>query len=142
MTAVLLCCVAGWYLTGLSWTVALVTYPGFKFGGSAEWTQAHRFHSRRIAIAVGPVWAVEAIACGFWLLRPPHDTIRLGILASIAAALTVLITVIWAVPTHNQLSDNYSESASRRLRLAHAARTLAWTVSAVSSTVAISLLMD
>ncbi len=135
--AVLLCCAAGWYLAGLSWTVAIVTYPGFASSSSGDWPKVHEFHSRRIAFAVGPMWAIEAISCGWWLLRAPSGTLGLAITASASAALTAALTVLWAVPIHQRLASGYDEHLARSLRWAHALRTAAWTVSAVAATVAL-----
>ena len=137
MVAVLLSCIASWYLTGLSWTVAIVTYPGFAPSASGDWPRIHEFHSQRIAFAVGPMWAVQAIACAAWLVHPPAGTIWLAVIATITTAITVALTVLWAVPVHQRLAHAYDERLSRSLRLSHALRTVAWSASAIVSTIAL-----
>ena len=135
--AILLSCVTGWYLAGLSWTVAIVTYPGFASSASGDWPKVHEFHSRRIAVAVGPMWAIEAISCGLWLLQPPSGTLWLGIAASASAAVTVAVTILWAVPIHQRLEAGYDKLLARSLRSAHALRTAAWTTSALAAAIAL-----
>jgi len=129
---------ASWYLVGLSWTVALVTYPGFGLVGKDDWRGVHAFHSRRIAFAVGPMWAVEGLSAGLWLVHPPSGTFALAAISTAATVATVAMTVWWAVPAHERLSQGFSPALGRRLRVAHLVRTGAWTAAAASATVALA----
>ncbi len=138
MVYILFGCLSSWYLTGLSWTIGVVTYPGFSLIGTSEWHRFHEFHSRRIALAVGPMWAVEMLASALWVLRAPQGTQALSIVAGVAALSTVALTVFWAVPAHNRLSQAFSPKLSRRLGRAHSARTAAWTIAATCATIALS----
>ena len=106
MVYILFGCLSSWYLTGLSWTIGVVTYPGFSLIGTSEWHRFHEFHSRRIALAVGPMWAVEMLASALWVLRAPQGTQVLSIVAGVAALSTVALTVFWAVPAHNRHDDS------------------------------------
>jgi hypothetical protein len=141
MVPVLLSCIAGWYLTGLSWTVALVSYPGFAASATGDWPRIHELHSRRIALAVGPMWALEAVACALWTISPPEGTLWMALLASLTAALTVVLTVAWAVPVHQRLSAGYDQKLARSLMWSHALRTATWSASAITSAIALGILL-
>jgi hypothetical protein len=123
--------IAAVFLTGLSWTVALVVYPGFAEVGPTEaWPRFHAAHSRRITLAVGPPWAVQGLTMlGLLIDRPADDPLWLVLLTAVAAAATVVTTVVGAVPIHTRLAT-FDPLLLRRLLRWHAARTLAWTASA------------
>lgn len=146
----LLAAVSGWYLLGLSVTVALVVYPAFARVGPDRWPAYHRLHSSAITRAVGPAWLVEGVATAGWLI----DRLgwgwgwgwggdgggRLTVLALVhtaGAAATVGLTVAGAVPRHAALAAGFDRAAHGRLLVAHRWRTVAWTVAAVSATVAL-----
>lgn len=138
---------AGWYLTGLAVTVALVVYPGFARVGRAEWAAYHRDHSSRITLAVAPVWLVEGVATVGWLVTAavadrsagpgswtgPAELAAAAVHA-VAAAATVALTVGAAVPAHAALGSGWQAASAARLRRAHSARTAAWAVAAAAAT--------
>ncbi|MDQ1634755.1 MAG: hypothetical protein QOJ32_1564 [Frankiaceae bacterium] len=125
------------FLTGLSWTVAVVVYPGFaQVGAGSTWTAFHAAHSRRMTLVVGPPWAVQGLAVAGLLLDRPDDVPLVWVLvAGVAGAATVLLTVFGAVPLHAQLGDGFDVGVHRRLERSHAWRTLAWTVAGVAAVV-------
>jgi hypothetical protein len=129
------------FLVGLSWTVAVVVYPGFaEAAAGGAWTAFHAAHSRRIAVAVGPAWAVQGLTvAGLLLERPAGVPLGWILLAAAAAAATVLVTVRGAVPLHARLGDGFDRGLHRQLQRSHAWRTLAWTVAGVAA-VAMQLL--
>lgn len=134
--------VSGWYLLGLSVTVALVVYPAFARVGAVQWPDYHRLHSSAITRAVGPAWLVEGVATAGWLIDrlATGGGGRLTVLAQVhaaGAAATVLLTVAGAVPRHAALAGGFDRAAHGRLLVAHRWRTVAWTVAAVSATVAL-----
>lgn len=119
------------YLAGLSWVVLLVVYPSFALvGPTAQWSAFHAAHSRRIALAVGPAWAVQGASLAGLLLRDDH--LELVVPAALLAAATVLLTVARAVPAHQRLAT-YDVEILRALRRSHAWRTAAWSFGAVLS---------
>lgn len=122
------------FLAGLSWVVQLVVYPAFARVGMAEWPAYHRAHSRAMALAVGPVWAVQGVAMAVVLLRDPGlTTLLLGVLAAVPVALTVA----GAVPVHERL-ETQDPALLQRLQRVHTWRTAAWTLGAVGSVLLLS----
>ena len=57
-------------LAGLVWVVQLVVYPSFLLvGGGPSWPAFHAAHTRAVALAVGPPWAVQGGAVAALLVR-------------------------------------------------------------------------
>lgn len=123
---------AVWALTGVTWVVQLVVYPGFLVvGPTAAWPAFHTAHSRGIAAVVALPWAVQGGTLAVLLLRRPAGVpLALVLLAAALGLLTVLVTLVAAVPLHERL-DPYDESLARLLLGAHTARTAAWTAGAL-----------
>jgi hypothetical protein len=123
---------ASLFLAGLSWTVAVVVYPGFaEAGRGPQWGAFHAAHSRRITWVVGPPWAVEGLTvAGLLVTRPDGVPLWLVLLAGAAGAATVALTVLSAVPLHERLGPGFDHRLHRRLQRSHAWRTLAWSVAA------------
>lgn len=135
----MLAAVGGWYLLGLSVTVALVVYPAFARVGAAEWFAYHRQHSSAIIRAVGPAWLVEGIATLGWLLqRASADgggwLTVFALVHAVAAAASVVLTVAGAVPRHQALAGGFDAVAHGRLLAVHRWRTAAWALAALSAT--------
>jgi hypothetical protein len=123
--------VAAVFLAGLSWTVAVVVYPGFAEVGSRSWTAFHAAHSRRIALLVGPPWAVQGLTVlGLLLDRPDGVPLWLVLLIGAAVATTVVTTIVGAVPIHERLGNGFDPALLRGLLRWHAFRTAAWTLAA------------
>lgn len=120
-------------LAGLSWVVQVVVYPGFRVvGPTPAWRTFHEEHCRRIALVVGPPWAVQGLCVAVLLLRWQHLWLVLPIAA--LAASTVAFTVLGAVPAHKDLTS-YDDMTVDRLLRASAWRTAAWTLGAALSLV-------
>ena len=119
------------YLTGLSVTVLLVTYPGFSLVGAKEWATFHAHHSRAIGIAVGPAWALQGVLTFWWLLDGTHRTA--AIVQAVFALLTVVTTLVGAVPAHEILANDRTPHALGRLRRWHGLRTICWLGSLVAA---------
>lgn len=135
----LLAAVSGWYLLGLSVTVALVVYPAFARVGAAEWPDYHRQHSSAITRAVGPAWLVEGLATVGWLVQRGFVDggawlTALALVHALAAAASVVLTVGGAVPRHQALAGGFDAGAHGRLLTSHRWRTLAWAIAAVTAT--------
>lgn len=82
------------------------------------------------AAAVALPWAVEGVAVAGLLLTRPGPLV---VLAAAAAAVTVAVTVLGAVPLHTRLAEGWDRGVVDRLIRAHAVRTAAWTVAAAAS---------
>lgn len=119
------------FLAGLSWTVAVVVYPGFAEAAGDDWSAFHTAHTRRITWVVGPPWAVQGLTvAGLLLTRPNGVPLGLVLLAAASAAATVALTVFAAVPLHERLGEGFDVVLHRRLLRSHWWRTAAWTVAA------------
>lgn len=115
-------------LTGLIWVVQLVVYPAFAEVGRDQWPAYHRAHSRRIAVAVGPPWAVQALsAVGLLITRPPAVPLALVLGALVCLAGTVAATLLLAVPLHGRLARDADPDAVARLVRRNWLRVAAWT---------------
>lgn len=116
--------VADAYLVGLGVVVALVVYPAFSLVGEGEWSRYHRRHSSAITWAVGPVWALQGLISGWWIIAGPHRT--LGVVHGVFALLGVLVTISGAIPAHDGLSKSYDPTIMKRLTRWHLVRTSLW----------------
>jgi hypothetical protein len=124
------------FLAGVGWVVQLVVYPSFRVvGPTSRWRTFHDAHSRGIAAAVGPAWALQGACSAVLLIQGDHLPFVVPIAALAAAA--VALTVIWAVPAHRRL-EAYDEQVLSALRRVHAWRTAAWSAGAVLSGVLIA----
>ena len=122
-------------LCGLTWTVAVVVYPGFVEAGevtdTAGWQRIHAAHSRRMVWAVGPLWLVEGLAvAGLLVERPAAVPFGLILVAAVTGAATVALTVLRAVPLHERLTPGFDPTLVGALRWAHGWRSLAWAIAA------------
>lgn len=120
------------YLAGLSWVVQLVVYPSFRLVGPTDaWGPFHTAHSRRLALSVGPAWAVQGTTLAILLVdRPGGVPLALVLAAAALGAVTVADTVLRAVPLHEALTA-YDDVLARRLIVVHRRRTAAWTCAVV-----------
>lgn len=115
------------YLFGLSMTVLLVVYPAFRHVGAAQWSRFHQLHTNRIAIAVAPAWACQGVLTVWWLWRGTLE--GWAVVQAVGAALSVLTTVLGAVPAHNRLGKGVVDRDVTLLQRWHLWRTLAWGLS-------------
>jgi hypothetical protein len=93
----------------------------------------HRAHSQRIAVAVGPPWAVQGLcALGLLALRPEPAPLALVVAHAALVALPVAVTVVSSVPAHRRLSAGPDDEARSRLLGGNRLRVAAWTGSAVT----------
>jgi hypothetical protein len=127
--------VSGWYLTGLSWVVALVIYPSFRLVPDKSWEEFHQHHSKMIAVAVTPLWAAEALGIILWALSDYSSHLLAIIITGAAALGTVLFTVFGAVPAHQAFQTGFNPELERQLTLSNWLRTAAWTIAAITPTV-------
>ena len=120
---------AGWFLAGLSWTVQLVNYPLMAVVGRSEFPAYEAGHAPRMAVAVGPAWAVQGATTLWLLLAPPAGAATwLIAAAAVTAAVPVLVTLTVSVPAHARLARGFDPVVHRRLERTHALRTLGWTL--------------
>lgn len=117
-------------LTGLVWVVQLVVYPSFLLvGGGPAWPAVHAAHTRAVALAVGPPWAVQGTTVAALLVRDGPSPLLL--LTGVLALATVVVTLAVSVPLHTRLGRGYDERTARRLVATNWLRTAAWTAGTV-----------
>lgn len=120
------------YLTGVIWTVQLVTYPALALVGKSEFARYHAAHTRGMGWVVGAPMVLELALAG-WLAGAAYP--RWG--AGLALGQLALVLVVWAatffvsVPFHNRLAaSGYDYIALDGLTRTNWLRTLAWTARA------------
>jgi hypothetical protein len=117
-------------LAGLVWVVQLVVYPSFRLIGSGpSWPAFHAAHTRAVALAVGPPWAVQGLTVSVLLVRDSPSPLLL--LTGALALTTVVVTIAVSVPLHTRLSEAYDDAVARRLVSTNWLRTAAWTAGTV-----------
>jgi hypothetical protein len=117
-------------LAGLVWVVQLVVYPSFLLvGGTPAWPAVHAAHTRAVARAVGPPWAVQGLTLALLLLR--DGLTPLLVVTSLLALSTVVVTLAVSVPLHTRLGRAYHEATARRLVVTNWLRTAAWSAGTV-----------
>jgi hypothetical protein len=117
-------------LAGLVWVVQLVVYPSFLLvGGTPAWAAVHAAHTRAVALAVGPPWAVQGLTLALLLLR--DGLTPLLVVTGLLALAPVVVTVTVSVPLHTRLGRAYDAAAARRLVGTNWLRTAAWTAGTV-----------
>ena len=117
-------------LAGLIWVVQLVVYPSFLLvGASSSWPAVHAAHTRAVALAVGPPWAVQGLTLAALVVRDGLSPLL--VVTALLALTTVVVTVAVSVPLHARLGQAYDEAAARRLVGTNWLRTGAWTAGTV-----------
>ena len=123
---------AVWFLAGLSWTVQLVNYPLMAVVGPERFPAYEAGHAPRMAVAVGPAWAVEGVTTAWLLLAPPAAAPGWLVWAgAVCAAVPVAVTLAFSVPAHARLATGFDAAVHRRLVRTHALRTVGWTAHGV-----------
>ncbi|HEX6658736.1 MAG TPA: hypothetical protein VF065_11670 [Ilumatobacter sp.] len=118
-------------LTGVGWVVQLVVYPAFRLVGANGWARYHAAHTRAITRAVGLPWLAQGVSTAALLLvPPPGGLLPVGVLAALAV-ITVVATVVTAVPAHGRLAAEREPADVTLLLRANLVRTLAWTAATV-----------
>lgn len=116
-------------LAGVGWVVQLVVYPAFRLVGADAWARYHQAHTRAITRVVGVPWLVQGVSTAALLLSS-DDRLVAAVLAALAL-ITVVSTVLSAVPAHGRLAPAPDPADITLLLRANAVRTLAWSASAV-----------
>ncbi|WNB84326.1 hypothetical protein [Cellulomonas sp. ATA003] len=106
---------------GFQAVVSAVVYPALAEVPPERWPQAHAAHSRRVALVVGPVYALLGTACLRVLVTGPRSPLLL--LAVGGAAGAAASTAVVAAPTHRRLGEEGpTDDGLSRLRTADRVR--------------------
>ncbi len=117
-------------LCGVIWMVQLVVYPQFTNVGEAQFVGYHRFHSNRITLIVAPLMLGEMLGAAAMVMQANSTGAALPMIGLALAIAAWAFTGLVAVPAHNVLAHGFTVSAHRKLMLANAARTVAWSARA------------
>jgi hypothetical protein len=118
---------------GFQATVTTIVYPALARVPSAQWSGAHRAHTRAITPLVVVVYGVLVAAGGWALLSGPGGW-TLVALAAVAAAF--LVTASVAAPAHGRLGGGHDEERIRRLLRADRLRAVAAVVALAAAVLA------
>lgn len=129
MTGVLVAqAVATVWLAGMIWTIQVVHYPLFALVGTDGFAGYATAHSSRISFLLLGPWAVQGVTTAWVLLQRPSGVPTWMVWgAAVAAATTVLVTVLVSVPQHDLLGDGFDAAAHATLVSTNWWRTAAWT---------------
>lgn len=114
-------------LAGVGWVVQLVVYPAFRLVAADGWARYHRAHSRAITMVVGLPWLVQGLSTAALLVWPPAGGRLAAAVLAALALVTVVSTVLAAVPAHGRLAAAPTAVDVTLLLRANLVRTLAWT---------------
>jgi hypothetical protein len=115
-------------LIGIIWTVQVVHYPLMALVGADRFVAYEAAHSPRMAAVVMLPWTVQGLTTFLLVvLRPPSIPPALLMAALVAAAVPVLVTLAWSVPSHVRLGAGFDATVHRRLVRTNWMRTAAWT---------------
>lgn len=108
-----LVCLAGLfaYSTALGWMAQIVTYPLFRVVGADQFLTYHAAYNDAIPVVVIlPGFATFLGGIAFVWTRPPDLPLWLASVVSVAGVVSLLSTVLWAIPRHDDL-DRIGQSA-------------------------------
>ena len=129
-----------WLLTatalhaGFQLTVTFLVYPALAAIPAADWMEAHRRHSKRIAPLVGLVYLAVVASAVAALLAAPGAAVGTAVAAS---GTTLARTAFLAAPAHGRLRAGREPVLLRRLLLADRLRSLTALVALASAAVAV-----
>ena len=120
---------------GFQATVTAVVYPALARVPPAQWTGAHRAHTRAITPLVAVVYGALALAGGWALASGPDGW---TVLALAGAAVAVAVTAFAGAPAHGGLTGGHDAGRIRRLLHADRVRAAAAVVAVVAAALAAS----
>ena len=122
------------YSTGIGWQAQLVSYPLYRDVPADAFVGYHEAYNRAIPLVViVPGFLTFLAGIAFFWTKPKELPRPLGVIVSLAGAVALGTTVLWAIPKHNELDRiGLSETTVDSLLTANLIRSVALTVSAVA----------
>jgi hypothetical protein len=122
------------YSTGIAWQAQLVSYPLYRAVASEDFLDYHAQYNHSIpAVVIAPGFATFLLAGAFLWTRPRSVPLGAAAVVSASGLVSLLSTVLWAIPRHNQLDrEGQSEAVIDSLLRANEVRTAALTVGTVA----------
>ncbi len=124
--------VVDWCIVLLVSIVQFILYPGFMyFTKNDEFQRWHKFYMNRITLFVGPLMLSQLMLAWAKLVNEPH---WLSIFYLVVVLCAWLVTVLYAVPLHQRLSEQLIYSNVNRLLRVNSIRLVAWVLAALVTT--------
>lgn len=115
-------------LVGLIWTVQVVHYPLMAAVGEERFVAYEAAHAPRMAAVVMLPWTLQGLTTLGLLLAGPDGVASWSVaVAAVTAAVPVLVTVMWSVPSHARLAGGFDAATHARLVRTNWIRTWSWT---------------
>lgn len=131
------------YSTALGWQAQLVSYPLFReVPPDAFATYHERYNATIPAVVIVPGFVTFIAGTAFWWTRPHGVARSLAAVVSLSGLVSILTTVFWAIPEHDELDrTGPSPSTIDSLLDANLVRTAALTAGTAALCVALRRLM-
>lgn len=92
------------YTTAISWQVQAVSYPLFRAVDDTDFAAYHQQYNEAILWPVLiPGFPTVIAGTLFYFFRPPRSSRRLAALVSATSLISLLLTLLWAIPMHDRL---------------------------------------
>lgn len=117
-------------LSGLIWTVQLISYPQLAQVGAQDYSDFHLHHIRAITPLVAPLMILEFIFCLFNLYQK-------NVPAMVSWGSLLLLVLIWgctffvSVPLHEKMVIAKNDELINKLVLTNWIRTFGWSLKLV-----------
>ena len=112
-------------LLTLIWLVQVLHYPSFRFIDAKNFVSFELFHKASISSIVMPLMAAEVLILALMIFQHLNS---IPLLTSLGLVVLVwLVTVIYSIPCHEELSFGAKPEVIERLISTNWVRTLAWT---------------
>jgi hypothetical protein len=122
------------YSTAIGWQAQAVSYPFFRTVPADHFLAYHGQYNESIPLVViAPGFAAFLVGIAFPWLRPAGTSRAAAVVVSVAGAVSLLSTVLFAIPRHDEL-DRVGQDAQvvSELLQANLVRSLALTVSTLA----------
>lgn len=119
------------YMTGVIFTVQLVSYPLYKKINPKDFPSYQSSHIQRITPVVGPVMIVELFSSLFLVTAnysylSQQEILRPYLIALVLVVLIWLTTLSYSIPLHQNLKTKWDEKLYKKLLETNWTRTVAW----------------
>ena len=120
------------FMTGLIWFVQVVHYPLKSAVGEDEFITYQNLHVSRTGWVVGPPMLIEASTAVLLVLFPIGGSREvLCVVALLILVKIWLVTALFSVPAHHQLSNGFDRQSHTKLVASNWVRTIGWSARSV-----------
>lgn len=122
------------YSTAIAWQAQFVSYPLYRVVGTAEFPAYHLAYNAGIPfVVIVPGFLAFLTALAFPWTRPPGTPRGVALLVGLCGLVSLLATVLWAIPRHDMLDElGRSPGAIDSLLAANLVRSVALTAAALA----------